>query len=184
MQLKNSETRYGAVTKSFHWVMALLILTLLAVGLTMEDLEPLKLKLQVYGLHKSFGVLVLILAFVRIAWHIASKKPAFVAGLKAYEKTAARAVHAFLYIAMFGMPVSGWLMSSAAGRTVSFFGLCDLPNFVTENEGLRDTFGTIHEFLGYTLIIGIAAHVAGALRHHFISKDATLRRMLPFVKGD
>lgn len=184
MQFKNSETKYGAVTKSFHWVMALLILAMLVIGLTMGGVTPATARIKVYGLHKSLGVLVLALAALRLGWHIISKKPAFVATIKAYEKIAAHAVHGFLYLAMFGMPLSGWFMSSAAGRPVSFFGLFTLPDFIPKNEGLRDTFGTIHEYLGYTLIIAIAAHVGGALKHHFVSKDATLRRMLPFAKGD
>lgn len=182
MQLKNTPESYGAVTKTFHWVMALFIVGLLIVGLTMEEFEGLT-RIKVVGLHKSFGITVLFLALCRIGWHLYSKKPALVAGMKQIEILAAKAMHWFLYFSMIGMPLSGWFMSSAAGRTVSVFGLFSLPDFVEKNQALRESFGTIHEVLGYTLIIGILAHAAAALKHHFISKDATLKRMLPFLKG-
>ncbi len=182
MELKNSETRYGAITKTIHWVMALLIIMMLVMGLVMGDIEPLKDKLWVYGLHKSLGITILILVSLRIVWHLISKKPPFVPTITKLERYAAHAVHVFLYTSMIGMPMSGWLMSSAAGRPPSFFNLFTMPAIIEENEQLRDVFGTTHEILGYTLIIAIVMHVAGALKHHFISKDATLKRMLPFSK--
>lgn len=180
MQLNNTPETYGIVTKSFHWLMALLIIGLLAVGLLMEDISELSLKLKVYGLHKSFGIVVLTLAIARIGWHLYSKKPGFVPGLKKIERLAASVVHGFFYIGMVGMPLSGWMMSSAAGRPVSVFGLFTLPDLVPQDQALREVFGTAHEVLGYTLIIGILAHAGAALKHHFVNKDQTLRRMLPF----
>lgn len=180
MQMKNTPDAYGIITKSFHWLMAILIISMLAVGLLMEDIGALSLKLKVYGLHKSFGILVLTLALARLGWHLYSKKPEFVPDLKKIERLAATVIHGFFYIGMVGMPISGWLMSSAAGRSVSVFGLFTLPDFVAKSEDLREIFGETHEILGYTLIIGILAHAGAALKHHFINKDRTLRRMLPF----
>ncbi len=182
MELKNSETRYGTITKTFHWVMALLVIMMLVMGLVMGGIENTKDKIWVYGLHKSLGTTILALAVLRIVWHIVSRRPPLVAGLKKIEIFAAHAMHVFLYVSMLGMPLSGWLMSSAAGRSVSFFGLFNLPDFIQPDQGLREVFGTIHEYLGYTLIICIALHAAAALKHHFINKDATLKRMLPFFK--
>jgi cytochrome b561 len=180
MQWRNSPARYGIVTKTFHWVMAIIVITLLVVGLTMEDIGQLALKLKVYDLHKSFGILILLLAALRLGWHMISKKPPFVDNIKPWERWAAHAAHTFLYIALFGMPLAGWLLSSAAGRSVKFFGLFTLPDLVGADPELRSLFGTIHWGLGMMLIAAIALHAAGALKHHFISRDATLRRMLPF----
>lgn len=181
MEFKNTPSSYGAVTKTLHWVIGLTIICLLGVGLymTQEGLDA-GLRLKLYPLHKSFGILVLMLAAARVGWHLYSRPAGFVPEIKAWEKWLARAVHYLLYIAMFLMPLSGWIFSSAAGRTVKFFGLFDLPDLVEKNEETRNLFADIHEVAAYTLIAVICLHAAGALKHHFISKDATLRRMLPF----
>lgn len=178
--LKNTPDKYGAVTKALHWVTAPLILGMLGVGLYMTGLDDLGQKLVLYPLHKSVGVCVLVLVLLRIVWHLYSKKPPLPASLKAWEKAAALAVHLLLYVCLVGMPLSGWLLSSAAGRTVSVFNMFKLPDLVGQNENLADIFGETHEILGWTLIGLIIVHVFGALKHRFIDKDKTLQRMLPF----
>lgn len=116
MLLKNTSTRYGVITKTFHWVMALLVILMLMLGLYMTDVTEMATKLMLYNRHKSLGVLVLLLAMGRIGWHLYSRRPDFVASLKSYEKAGAHVLHMLLYVCMVGMPLSGWLMSSAAGR--------------------------------------------------------------------
>lgn len=179
MPLKNSENQYGSVTKSFHWVMALLIFCLLLVGFFMGDLPLNATKLQVYNLHKSFGISVLALAFCRLCWHMISKKPGFIGSLKPWEKKLAAAIHVFLYTLMFAMPLSGWMLSSAAGRPVSFFGLFTLPNLLAANKELAETFKEVHETIAWLIIVTVALHALAALKHHFLDKDQSLRRMLP-----
>jgi cytochrome b561 len=180
--LKNTKERYGTVTKTLHWVTALCVLGLLGVGLYMDEIHDLSVKLRVYNLHKSFGICVLSLTVFRVVWHFYSRKPAYIATLKSWEKAGARLVHSFLYVALIGMPLTGWLMSSAAGRSVSVFGLFVLPDLVTVNKQLGDFFYEAHGYLAYALMAAIAGHAAAALKHHFIDKDLTLKRMLPFVK--
>ena len=119
MQFKNTPFAYGAVTKAFHWIMALTIIAMLVVGFFMGGVEDLTTKLTLYGLHKSVGVTVLTLAVLRILWHIWSKKPPYVESLKPWEKAAAHFLHLCLYGAMIGMPLSGWLMSSAVSTTAN-----------------------------------------------------------------
>jgi len=82
---------------------------------------------------------------------------------------------------MIGMPLSGWTMSSAFGRSVNLFGFGTLPDFVAKNQALGEQLATVHGLLGYTLIGAVLLHAGAALNHHFIKKDATLRRMLPFA---
>ena len=180
MGWRNTPQRFGTLTKTLHWVMALLVICLLGVGLWMGGLENNPTKFQIYALHKSFGICVLALVFTRILWHIYSRKPGFVDGMKPWEKLAAHAAHIFLYIAMIGMPLSGWLMTSAKGYTVTVFFTFDLPKLIGENEKLGGLLAQIHLFLGYALIAAIAVHIGAALKHHFINKDTTLKRMLPF----
>lgn len=187
MQFKNSPSAFGAVTKTFHWLMALLVVTLICVGLyftsmpNTPDVFPLKIKLV--SLHKSVGILVLTLVTLRIVWHIYTRTPDFVGGMKPWERMAARASHLFLYFAMITMPLSGWIFSSAAGRPVSFFKLFTLPDLVGKNHAVKEALETYHVTLAWVLIAVIALHAAAALKHHFISKDSTLRRMLPFCKN-
>lgn len=176
---KNSSDAYGSGTKLFHWISAVIVIGLLAAGLVMEDLPNGLLKLRTVLLHKSFGITILILTILRILWHLHTKKPALVDSLKPWEKKLAHLGHIALYVLMIGMPLSGWIMSSAAGRPVSVFGLFTLPNLVAENHDLKELFEDIHGLLGNALIAVVALHIAAALKHHFFDKDKTLRRMLP-----
>ena len=181
MPFKNSETDYGTIAKTFHWLMAALVIGLLCVGLYMSDLEMGPDKLKLYGLHKEFGTLVLILVILRLLWRFKNTAPALPADMKKHEKLAAHAGHAALYFLMLYMPIVGWLMSSAAGFPVSFFGLFALPNLVSPDKQLMELLKELHEIGGNAFIFVIAAHFGAALYHHFIRKDNILRRMLPLV---
>lgn len=184
MQFKNTPVSYGVVTKTFHWVIALAIIMMLVIGFRMGGIENLADKIWVYGIHKSIGITILTLAVLRILWHIYSKKPPYVASLTPVERMAAHFLHFCLYAAMLAMPLSGWIMSSAAGRAVSFFGLFMLPDLVEKNEDLASLMRNVHFYLAWLLIAGIVVHFAAALKHHFITRDATLKRMLPFTKPE
>lgn len=177
MGLKNTATQYGVISKLFHWGMALIMMGLLMVGLFMVQLEPAPFKFQVYGWHKSFGILALILVAARIAWKFSNSKIEHMATHKKWEKTLAKIAHIGLYGAMIGMPLTGWAMSSAAGYPVKLFGLT-LPALVAENKALGGLMNQTHEILGYVLIATILLHAAGAFKHHFVDEDATLKRML------
>lgn len=155
---------------------------LLAWGLYMARLpdagfDTRKITLILY--HKEVGLLVLVLFVVRLAWRVTQILPQLVAHLPDWQKIAARFVHLCFYALMFAMPVSGWLMSSAAGIPVSFFGLFMLPDFLPQDDYLFQRFIEIHKWLGYLLMLLIFVHVGAALRHHFLLRDETLRRMLP-----
>lgn len=174
--------KYGTVAKTFHWVMAALVLGMLGVGLVMHDVADLSLKLKMYNLHKATGMLVLGLVVLRILWRLAARYPAPAESLTAFERAVSRAVHFGLYLWMAAMPLSGWLMSSSAERPVSFFGLYTFPDLVGKDEGRAEALGDVHEVLAWSLMALVALHVAGALKHHFIDKDTVLRRMLPFAR--
>lgn len=176
MQITNSKNSYGLIAITLHWVIAILLIALLALGLYMVGL-PINLeKLKLYGWHKEYGILALILVMIRIIWRFANITPHL--SIPLWEKLAARAVHWAFYGFMFAMPITGWLITSAAGLPVSFFGLVVLPNLVDPNNDLMTLFEEIHKWLGYGLIATIVLHVSAALKHHFINKDDILRRML------
>lgn len=176
MRLKNSENEYGLIAISLHWIMAVLMIGLLAIGLYMTPLPVSIEKLKLYGWHKELGLLVLALAMIRLTWRLSNKTPHLV--IPWYEKIAARFVHWAFYGFMFAMPITGWLITSAAGLPASFFGLFTLPNLIEPNEQARLFFQWIHHWLGYALIVAILLHVTGALKHHLIDKDDILRRMI------
>lgn len=177
MQIKNTNQRFGLVTIFLHWVMAILMIVLVILGLYMVRIPISELKLNLYGWHKELGILILMLVMVRIVWRINNTNPSL-ASLPLLERIAARSVHWIFYLLMLALPISGWLITSAAGLPVSFFGLFVLPNLVSPNEEQRILFQEIHRWLAYGLIVVFCGHVGAALKHHFINKDDILRRIL------
>jgi cytochrome b561 len=179
MQLKNTTIRYGAINISLHWLMALIIIGMLILGLYMTGVPKSLWKLKLYGWHKEFGILILMLAALRIAWRLSNIVPLLPGPMPQWQKLAARSVHFAFYIFMLAMPLTGWMMSSAAGVPVSFFGLFIMPDLVAPNKELREILAQTHTWLAYGLIAAICAHVGAALQHEFWYKDGILRRMLP-----
>ena len=167
---------YNKVSKVLHWSVALLILGLLVVGFWMEGLTP-PFKFEVYGIHKALGITVLLLAIVRIVWTHATQKPKALSTHKQWEKILSKTIHIVLYIAMLAFPLSGWVMSSAGGYPISFFGLFEVPPIVGENKELSGLANQIHGLLAYIVIGCVGLHIIGALKHHVMDKDATLTRM-------
>lgn len=179
MPITNTSLRFGFVSITFHWVMALLIIGMLCLGFYMTDLPRSMEKLSLIGWHKSFGVLILMLVVLRFLWRFMNITPTYADKTPTWEKLAAHAMHYALYGFMFVMPLTGWLMSSAAGLAVSFFGLFTLPNLVSANPIWKNVFFQIHSTCASILIGLIALHVLAALKHHFWDKDDILRRMFP-----
>lgn len=177
MPLKNMSERFGLIAKSFHWVMAVFILGLLTVGYVMAGLAVSPDKIKLVYLHKSFGILVLMLAVGRLAWRYVSPRPARDPRIKPWEDRLATIVHGLLYVVLFAMPLSGWIMSSAGDYPASFFGLFTLPEIVPKNAALMMTAGNIHSALAVIILVLLALHFAGAAKHHVIDGDDTLRRM-------
>lgn len=178
---RNTTEKYGAVAISFHWVIAILVIAMLAVGLIMTEMDPSPQMFKIYALHKSVGILVLTLAVLRVIWRLSNPHPSSLPTHKAWEKFLAKLVHVLLYAALFIMPLSGWIMSSAKGFPVNLFGIegLTLPDLVKPDKDTAELAGEIHEVAAYSLIAAIALHFGGAMKHHVIDRDGTLRRMLP-----
>ena len=179
--LDNTPERYGTVAVAFHWIAAALIVGMLALGLYMVSLpdagyDRRKIVLIVY--HKEFGVLALLLVLARLAWRLRGPMPRLEPAAD-WQKIAARFAHLWLYALMFALPLSGWLMSSAAALPVSFFGLGSLPDLVARDDYLFRALRKAHAWLAYGLIAVLVAHVGAALWHQLVRHDATLRKMLP-----
>ncbi|HJY75826.1 MAG TPA: cytochrome b [Burkholderiales bacterium] len=177
--LANTAESWGAPAKFFHWTVALLILIQIALGITATAwrLSPLKLELFVW--HKSTGVLILLLMLARLAWRLANRSPALPAQTPPWERTAAHASHAALYALALGLPLSGWVINSAAGVPFSVFWLVPLPAIVAPDERLEELAKLAHFSLLVALCLVLAVHIGAALRHHFVKRNDVLLRMLP-----
>ncbi len=175
MRITNSNDRYGLITILLHWVVATLMIGLIILGLWMVQMPVSLEKLKFYGWHKEYGFMVLGLAIIRIIWRLSNITPTL--PIPYWQELAARSVHWIFYGFMFALPITGWLITSAAGLPASFFGLITLPNLVAPSEEVRQLFQEVHKWLSYALIGFIGLHAAAALKHHFIDKDNVLRRM-------
>ena len=168
---------YTPVAKGLHWLMAVMILGLLALGIYMHDLPLSPQKLELYAWHKWMGVTVFLLVWLRLAWRVTHRPPALPKTLSPLMRVAAHAGHAVLYVLMVVIPLSGWLMSSAKGFQTVWFGVLPIPDLVGRDKALGDFLQQVHEVLNAVLMLTLAGHVAAALWHHFVVKDDTLRRM-------
>jgi len=179
---KNTSKQFGIIAKSFHWITALIIISILALGLYMRDMDTSPLKFKLFFWHKSIGITILALIALRLIWRFINIKPAPLANHKAWEKKLTKIIHTLLYVCLFTMPLTGWMMSSAKGFSVSVFGWFTLPDLIEENKELGHLLHNAHNYAGDILIICIILHFGGAIKHHIIDKDSTLRRILPFSK--
>ncbi len=172
-------THYTSVAKSLHWLMALMIFGLLALGFYMSDLPLSPEKLQLYSWHKWAGITVFVLVWLRLVWRITHRPPALPGSMSPLMQLGAHAGHLLLYVLMVAIPLSGWLMSSAKGVQTVWFGVLPLPDLLAKDKALGQLLAQMHEALSMGLLLLIAGHAVAAFFHHFFHKDDTLRRMLP-----
>jgi cytochrome b561 len=168
---------YPSILKVAHFLSAGLVFTLLIQGIYMLGIADVDRLISYYDAHKSLGALQLGLVVLATAWRMRKGAPAKIRSHARWGKVLARSAHGFLLILLVAMPVSGWLMSNAAGFAVPFFGLFDLPNLVDQNERLMTSTQLLHRYLAWTLLAVVTLHIAGALKHHFLDRDETLKRM-------
>jgi len=179
--MKNNSSKYPITSRILHWSMSILILFLLGLGIYMSDFLPKDApnRMEVYGLHKSLGVLALILIFIRIFNRFVCKAPALPKTLQKWEKIAAHFGHIGLYFLMMAVPLSGYLMSNSFGYPVHFFGI-EMPFLIEKNFELGKLFSEAHEISAFSLLGLVIIHVLGALKHRFFDKpeNDVLKRML------
>lgn len=183
MALRNTTARWGAVAQLFHWVIVALIITQFVLA-SIADALPLGMaKLAALARHKSVGITILALAILRLLWRWSNPVPLLPGTLKPYERVLANITHVALYGLLLIMPVTGWIMSSARNFPVSWFNLFQLPDLVGPSRPLYNAMVLTHQTLAWLLVAVATLHVLAALKHHFILKDDTLRRMLPFTRS-
>jgi cytochrome b561 len=178
MPARNSSVRYGSVAQFLHWAIVVLLIVQVTLGKIAHELPVGLDRLVMMARHKSFGITILGLALVRLAWRWIDRPPP-PPPMPRWQEIAARLNHWALYALLFALPLTGWLMSSASNRPVSWFGLAQLPDFIGPDAGLKELFEEVHETLVNVLFVLAGLHVAAALKHQFIDRDGLLWRMLP-----
>ncbi|HCF3047442.1 cytochrome b [Pseudomonas aeruginosa] len=179
MSWKNSESRYGSLMITLHWLTLLLIVGVYACielkgyfpkGSASRDLLK--------QWHFMLGLSVFVLAWLRLVVRIVSTMPRIEPVVPRWQSVLAELMHGVLYLMMIGLPLAGWLILSAAGKPIPFFGL-SLPPLIGQDPDFAGQLKTWHETLGNAGYFLIGLHAAAALFHHFVSRDYTLLRMLP-----
>lgn len=173
----NTRERYGIITRLLHWLIFILVVGMLGGGLLAAALPAGSIQRFVITVHKSFGVLVLLLMIVRLAWRAVNPQPRDLDD-HAVSNYLAHVLHVGLYTMLFIQPLSGILMSQAYGYPVSFFGLFRLPPLIWQSPALGGVLFEVHEVTAGLLAVAVALHAAAALKHHFVDGDRTLLRMI------
>lgn len=175
--MADTREKFSSLTIALHWLIGLTIIGLVAVGIYMVDLPRGEFRSMLYGWHKVIGTTVLMVAALRILWRWRNGLPKPAADYPEWQRKAASTVHVLLLVATIGLPLSGALYSFAGGYPVPVLGLFNIQTD-TKIPWMYDTFHFIHGWAGWILAAIIAVHVAGALKHHVVDGDGTLRRML------
>jgi cytochrome b561 len=171
---------YAPIAKLLHWLIVALLFCQYAIAWSMPHIGRNTKPDRLIDLHFSFGVLILMVLAVRLAWRWAHGEPTPLAGLPPWVVRSSRAIHYSLYLLLVLLPLLGWVNASFRGFDVTLFGLVHLPQLIaTRTPGFAWT-GDVHSFLSnYLLLALVDLHVAAALYHRFVRKDRVLERMLP-----
>ncbi len=190
MTNKQAPDRYTTVAIMFHWLIAILIIGMLAMGLYMTGLPNAPAKFKLFQLHKSIGITILALSLLRLAWRLAHRPPPLPLGMKRWERLAAHGTHWLFYFMMIAMPMTGWIMVSASTMHLPtvLYGVVTLPNLPLpgdpdQQKQIGHLSDTAHEWGAWTMIGLLCLHVGAALMHQFIRRDEVVRHMLPFARN-
>lgn len=179
MQYRNTQNRYGWVSISIHWITAVTVIGMFVLGLWMVELTYYDEWYRTAPLiHKGIGVMLLLLTLFRLLWKRLNLRPDEIEEHKPIERKLAKIAHAMLYILLFALMLTGYLISTADGRALEVFDWFSIPATISGIEHQEDIAGDIHEILAFSLIGFVLLHAAGAIKHHVIDKDNTLKRML------
>lgn len=196
--MNNSVLRYSKTAVFLHWLIAIGIFGMFALGWYASDLpkeapkqaaydlfdwgiytwqlsEEISPRSFYFNLHKSLGLTVFVIILIRLLWRLVNKPPALLDSYKKWEKSLANIVHRVLYLLIVAVPLSGVIMSTYSKYGIKWFGLPFIKGL--DNNPMRELYKEAHEVIGIVLLVFIAVHVLGALKHKFVDHDSTLKRM-------
>lgn len=179
--------RYNGIQRLLHWLIALIVLGLLASGLTVwflgfDGVTRLlgdERRDMLYEYHKTFGLIVLGLMALRLFVRLERGKPPYEYHIALPERLLSAIVQYLFYIALFAQPILGWLATDALDYPVEFFSW-NIPQFITKDKEMGEALYQAHEYVGMALVVLIILHVGGALKHWFVDRDGVIDRMRPF----
>lgn len=175
-----SRRRYSRGAMAFHWAIAILVIMNWQIAEAAEKLDG-PVAGEVWNYHKAWGILILALTLGRLGWRLAHKPPPAPAHHAAWERALARTVHVTFYVLLIGLPLGGWLANSLGGRTIDFFGLFTIPSLpVGSDRELGGQIFDLHATGANILLLLVALHVLGVVKHLVIDRDGEIFRMLPF----
>ncbi len=177
------QPRFTGTAVGLHWLAALLIFVNFPLGLYMADLHLSPLKLRLFSYHKSIGVTVFLLTLARLLWRLGHPAPPLPATIPAWQRRAALGVEHTLYLLVFVIPLSGWLMSSALGMPTVYLAIpaLQLPDLLPKDKALGELLEDVHSALNWTMAALLVLHVGAALKHHFVERSDLLIRMAPWL---
>ena len=193
MTARDTNTRYGTVAMSLHWLIAIAVLFNIALGYYMGDLprsDPDRF--WIIQFHKSTGLSILVLSVARLLWRVVNPMPALPEHMAKWERMLARGVHYIFYVLIIAIPLAGWAMvsSSTRGLPTMWYGLFEWPRIpfladlsLDQKHYFGGIFESTHNTLAVVAIVLIALHVAAALKHQFWDRDTVMSRMLPGTKA-
>ncbi|MEL9771822.1 cytochrome b [Escherichia coli] len=185
MSLTNTPKRYGVISMTFHWLSAIIIYCMFALGLWMVTLSYYDgWYHKAPELHKSVGILLMMGLVIRILWRVISPPPGPLQSYSTMTRLGAQIGHLALYLLLFAIGISGYLISTADGKPISVFGWFDIPAPLADAGAQADLAGALHFWLAWSVVVLSVMHGFMALKHHFIDKDDTLKRMLGKSSSD
>ncbi len=179
MRIRNDRATWGIVSQALHWLIAAMIFAQIALALIFKQLPRGPELFAIVNDHKSLGLAILVVALIRLIWRWANAVPDLPDTLNPRERSAARFTHRALYALIIAMALTGWFGSAALGFTFRWFNLFQVPNPIGKDVRVGHTLYATHSILALALGLVLLLHIAAAIRHHWILKDDTLRRMLP-----
>ncbi|HXL67910.1 MAG TPA: cytochrome b [Xanthobacteraceae bacterium] len=168
---------YSGFAKFLHWLIALCVIAIIAIGIAMSNYEG-PWSDSLYNTHKSLGVLILLLMVARVAYRLGHGAPPPDPTLEPWRRGASSTVHTLLYVLLVVQPILGYLANSSYGAATPFFGLFDIPPTIAEDKPLSGRLFLIHRWAGFGIALLVLMHVGAALHHYFLRRDRVLHRML------
>ncbi|MES9939378.1 MAG: cytochrome b [Candidatus Thiodiazotropha sp. 6PLUC2] len=179
MRMLNDKAQYGAVAIAMHWLVALTVYALFGLGLWMRSLDYYDSWYQLGPWwHKGIGVMLFLALLFRVLWRFANSRPDHLPTHKPYERVSALWVHLLLYLILFVLMVSGYLISTADGKPLEVFDWFVIPATISGLEHQEDIAGKVHLYLAWSVVVLSLLHALAAFKHHFFDHDQTLLRML------
>ena len=177
--IRNTSNGYGAIAILLHWLVAFAVIGLFVLGVWMTGLTYYdEWYRRAPDIHKSIGILLFFVMLARVVWRAGNVTPEDEPGIGSLQRRVAHGVHLLLYVLLFAMMFSGYLISTADGKPIQVFGLFAVPATISDIPNQEDVAGKVHWYLALTVISLAVLHAAAALKHHFIDRDRTLKKML------